>query len=273
MLKHLTVEEMVGLLSPWVGKTKRRAVFLSIPEIAPLHPTVEGAYQAVLAVRPVSNSTSPQERKLTEKLARTDNRHDHLARAVYHDTQAEVDHCLAADPPETERAALCERALAEVFPDGLAVLNTSYLNEAGNTARVGKLLSEDAELSGLLKSIPVRPKKTLLDTTHEWIDTGKALEALEHERDEIAANKAVAASPATIQAARSRWFKVVSAILTNLEISSAPAKAIEAIRGPVVRASDRAGKRYASGKLDENVLDNESEDGSGDEPAPESKPT
>jgi hypothetical protein len=61
----------------------------------------------------------------------------------------------------------------------------------------------------------------------------------------------------TIQAARSQWFTIVSTILSNLEISRSPAEAIEAIRGPVLRASERAGKRYAGGKPGDPVLDPE----------------
>jgi hypothetical protein len=80
--------------------------------------------------------------------------------------------------------------------------------------------------------------------------------------------QAAPADKATIQAARSRWIRLVSAILSNLELSPAPAKAIESIRGPIARASDRAGKRYASGAPDAEVLDPEDQGASGEEPAP-----
>lgn len=36
-------------------------------------------------------------------------------------------------------------------------------------------------------------------------------------------------------------------LLDNLDVPHAPAEAIETIRGPVVKASERAGKRYAGG--------------------------
>jgi hypothetical protein len=46
-------------------------------------------------------------------------------------------------------------------------------------------------------------------------------------------------------------------VLSNLAESDAPAEAIETIRGPILRASDRAGKRYAAGKPEDVVLDPE----------------
>ena len=40
----------------------------------------------------------------------------------------------------------------------------------------------------------------------------------------------------------------MSLVLSNLDFSRAPARDIEIIRGPVLRASSRAGKRYANSK-------------------------
>lgn len=273
MMKHLTLEEMVALLSPWVSKTKRRETFLSINEIAPLHPAVVEAHAAVLAVRPADTSRTPALRKLDEKAARIDDRHDNLARATNYNLQAERAHCLAAETPDTDRAALCDRILAQLFPDGLAVLNTSYLAESGNTARVAKLLADEPEIGTFLKSIPVRGKKNLADTVAEWIGTGRELEVVEHEREEHLSKQAVPASKATIQAARSQWFRVVTLILNNLELSKAAPEAIEAIRGPVLRASDRAGKRYSSGKPEANVVEPDPDAGEATGEAPvEKKP-
>ena len=271
MLKHLTLEEMVALLLPWVGKTKRRDTFLSIKEIAPLHPLVVEAYEGVLAVRPVDTTRSPALRKLDEKAALIDDRHDNLARAAYHDLLAERAHSLAAEPPDTDRAALSDKALAQLLPDGLAVLNTSYLAESGNTARIAKLLEDEPWMGTFLKSIPVRGKKTLTDTLAEWIAAGRQLEDVEHEREEHLAKQAVPATKANIQAARSQWFRVVTTILNNLDLSKAPPEAIESIRGPVLRASDRAAKRYATGNVDTPILEPDAEAGDPTDEAPAEK--
>jgi hypothetical protein len=80
-----------------------------------------------------------------------------------------------------------------------------------------------------------------------WVTTGKKLGKLEHKRDILTAKDATkTVSLATITAVRSRWLRLVSLVLSNLELSEAPEEAIEVIRGPVQRASERAGLRYAN---------------------------
>ncbi|WP_437751711.1 hypothetical protein [Sorangium sp. So ce1389] len=51
----------------------------------------------------------------------------------------------------------------------------------------------------------------------------------------------------------------MSLVLSNLEMSRAPARDVEIIRGPVLRASGRAGKRYASGKPGQAPLEDAAE--------------
>ena len=270
MLKHLTLEEMVALLQPLVGATKRRKAFLSIKEIATWHPEVVEAYEAVRAVQPVDTSRSPALLKLEQKGALVDNRHDHLGRALSFGIMADRAQCLAAEVPDVERAALCEKVHGKIFPDGLQILNTSWLSESGNTARVEKLMEDEPEIGTLLKSIPLRDKKTLLDTAKAWIVIGRELGELDDERDEEIAKQAAPATKASILAARGQWFRVVSVVLNSLELSKAPPEAIEAIRGPILRASDRAGKRYEAGQPDAPAIepgDAEAEDAVEEAPA------
>lgn len=245
MLKHLMIEEMVALVSPWVENAQRKRLFLSIPEIAGLHPKVVASHEAVLAVRPSKSGPSTTMSALNDELGRVDERHDHLARAVCWGIDAHRAHCLGADPPDRERAAACDQVQPKLFPSGLNIIKASPTAEAGNTARVARLLDEEPSIGELLKGIPAPGKTTLLHTTQRWIKTGKELEAIEHRRDELAAReKTTPVTKATIAAARSQWFRVVSAVLSNLELSDAPAEAVETIRGPVLKASERAGKRY-----------------------------
>ncbi|MGK4002292.1 hypothetical protein WMF31_06695 [Sorangium sp. So ce1036] len=245
MLKHLMIEEMVALLSPWVESAQRKRLFLSIPEIAGLHPKVVAAHEAVLAVRPSKVGPSGEMIALNDELARVDERHDHLARAVCWGIDAHRAQCLGEDPPDRERAALCDEVQSRLFPNGLTIVKASPTAEAGNTARVARLLVEEPSIGEFLKGIPARGKTTLLHTTQRWIAAGKELLTIEHRRNELAAKEKTApVTRATVAAARSQWFRVVSAVLSNLELSDAPSEAIEMIRGPVLKASERAGKRY-----------------------------
>lgn len=258
MLKHLNIEEMVALSAPWVKKTKRRTTFLSIPEIAPFHGKVVQAYHAVLAVQPSNKATPPALTANVKEATRVDKRHDHLARLITLRLEAEHEYSLTKEIPDTERAALCDEITNKLLPDGLSIVNASFLAESGNTARVAHLLTKEPGIGDFLKTIPVAQKLSLKDIVQQWIAAGTRLEKLEHDREEILAQNATEpVTKASIQAARSQWFKVISQVLSSLEFSDAPIKAIEAIRGPILRASERAGKRYASGAPEDPVLDPE----------------
>ncbi|WP_437331605.1 hypothetical protein [Sorangium sp. So ce394] len=248
MLKHLNLDEMVALLSPWVDDPKQRKLFLSIPEIAALHPRVVEAHEAVVAVQPSSGAgAASQLRALMDEGNEVDRCHDHLARAVSYGIDAHRELCLAEAPADAARAAQCDAVQKKLFPNGLAILNASPLAEAGNTTRIARLLEEEPEIADFLRSIPARGKASLLDVVKRWLAKGRELQALERARTELDATQATTPiTKTTIQAARSQWFKVVSLVLSNLEVSRAPARDIEIIRGPVLRASDRAGKRYPS---------------------------
>lgn len=258
MLKHLNIAEMVALFAPWVSNETRKALFLSIPEIAPFHAKVIDAHKAVLAVRPATAGLSPDIRALTERALVVDARHDHLAREVALALECHREHALALDPPDRDRAAICDQAYAKLFPDGLHIINASLLAESGNTARVAQLMNDEPVIPQLLKTIPAPGGTSLHDVVLRWIAVGAQLEEVEHKREEVLAKEATTpVTKATQQAARSQWFRVASQVLSSLELSDAPAEAVETIRGPIVRASDRAGKRYASGKPDDVVLDPE----------------
>ncbi|WP_437573350.1 hypothetical protein [Sorangium sp. So ce887] len=247
MLKHLNLDEMVALLSPWVEDPKQRKLFLSIPEIAALHPRVVEAHEGVLAVQPSSGDSASKVRALVDESNEVDRCHDHLARAVSYGIDTHRELCLAEEPADTARAARCDVVQKKLFPSGLSILNASPLAEAGNTNRIARLLEDEPEIVDLLKSIPARGKASLLDVVKRWLAKGRELQALERARTELEATKATTpTSKTTIQSARSQWFKIVSLVLSNLEVSRAPARDIEIIRGPVLRASDRAGKRYAT---------------------------
>ncbi|WP_437961937.1 hypothetical protein WME76_21340 [Sorangium sp. So ce119] len=268
MLKHLNLDEMVALLSPWVEDPKQRKVFLSIPEIAPLHPRVVEAHEAVIAVQPSSGGASSEMRALIARSNEVDRCHDHLARAVSYGVDARRELCLAEEPADTAGAARCDLVQKKLFPSGLSILNASPLAEAGNTTRIARLLEEEPEIAGFLKSIPARGKASLLDVVKRWLTKGRELQAIERARTEIEATETTTpASKTTIQSARSQWFKVVSLVLSNLEMSRAPARDIEIIRGPVLRASGRAGKRYVSSKPAEAPAEEDTPEEEADSPA------
>lgn len=270
MLKHLSINEMGSLIRPWVSNTKRKAAFLSIPEIAGLHPKVVLLYGELVAARPAESGASPELRSVIEEASSVDVVHDALVRAVHAGVTADRAYALAERPPATERVRRADGALTKLFPDGLSIVNASLLAESGNAARVAALLEREPELAAFLEAIPVQKHGTLLAVAQRWIAAGKQLAKLEDQREELEAE--VATTPMTSEAInrlRARWIRVVSHVISLLELSDADPKAIALVRRPVLKASARAAKRYgapveASEALAEDGADDE-DDGDDDE--------
>ncbi len=273
MLKHMTLAEMTFCSAQMVEKTARCEVFLSIPEIAPLHRQLIAAHDGIVAAQPADAGPSPALLAIQAQETQVDLRHDQWARASTSSLDAEREHALAADAPDEARAAMCDRVRLQIFPDGLAFIRGSYAGEAGTAARAARLLEQQPEIGNFLRTIQVPGKKpvskgnpggkaTLLDTVQAWIAAGRELQKLEEQREAQTAKDAVAPSAKSILAARATWIRVISAVLANLDISMAPPEAVEAIRGPILAASARAEKRYGGSAAPEET------------PAPEApKPT
>lgn len=256
MLRHLSINEMVSLTTVWETNPEAKALFLSIEEIAPIHPKIVEVNNELLAMRPVDNELSVALEAVATEASKVDAVHDALTRAVAAGIEADRSYCLAARPPQRQRAAQLEKVRTALFPRGLSIVNVSYLAEAGNTARLGALLRREPEIAELLASIPVREGGDLLGLTRRWIAAGKKLGRLEHQRNVLAAKDATRlGGPASIAAARARWLRLVSQVLSNLELATASPEAIETIRGPVLRASERAGLRYGGAQPGEPVVD------------------
>lgn len=273
MLKHLSIIEMAQLIKPWVTKTKRKAAFVSIPEIAGLHAKVTQIHAELVAAQPAEASPSAELRAVIEQADAADVSHDALARATHGGLVAERGYALATRPPAVERARKVDDAIAKLFPEGLAIVNASHLAEAGNTARVGELLEREPAIAELLASIPVHGFGELSVVTQRWLAAGKQLAKLEEQREDLEADQVT--SPLGKEAQnrlRARWIRLVSQVLSLLELSDADPRDVARIRGPILKASARAGKRYGAPAEPEEQLaegtpdvpDDEDED---DEPA------
>lgn len=245
MLKHLNHDEMVGLTSPWVADTKQRALFLSIPEIAGLHPQLVDLQAQLGDAQPVDPPRSPAMKKLLERGTKLDVVHDALVRASASAIETDRLEALARRPPDLRRADQATTATTKLFPTGLAIVNASLVAEAGSAERAGKLLAREAALANYLAAIPVRDG-TALALVERWIAAGKQLAKLERERAELAAKEAATPRDSSaLTRLRFDWIRLVGLVLGNLEASRASKQAIETLRGPVLEASERAGRRYA----------------------------
>ena len=132
-----------------------------------------------------------------------------------------------------------------MFPRGLSIVNASLLAQSGNTVRIASLLANQPSMVAYLDTIPVQNAGTLLTLTQRWITAGQRLADLEHDKAALTAKVRTApVTRAAMNRLRARWIRLVNQVLALLDLSDAPADAIEMIRGPVLAASSRAGRRY-----------------------------
>lgn len=246
MFDHLEIDEMVALTKPWVEPSPTRDAFLAVPEIAPLHPKVVQAHEALQATK---NQRVPQSelKTLIEEETIVDARHDHLARGIHAVLEAQLHFLLGQDPPDFLRAATCQAAQRKLFPMGLAIVNASLLAESGNTARVGRMLrSQEKALGDFLGTIPaLGSNKTLRDMVDAWIEAGTSLAELEHLRSSLALKEGAQASNSSPQAAKKAWNRIVSQILLTLGVSDASPDVVHALRGPFEEAAERSSMKYS----------------------------
>lgn len=265
MLKHLSIIEMAQLIKPWVSQPKRKAAFLSIPEIAGLHPRLVQIHGELVAAQPAGDSPSAELQAVIDEANQVDAVHDPLARAVHAGLVAERAYALASRPPALERARKADEALAKLFPDGLTIVNASFLAEAGNTARVTELLVREPGLAELLASIPVQGFGDLSVVTQRWIAAGKKLAKLEETREDLEADQAtVPLGKEAITRLRARWIRLVSQVLSLLELSDADPRDVARLRNPILKASGRAGKRYGAPVEDAEALADADDDADDD---------
>jgi hypothetical protein len=244
MLKHLNLDEMVGLTSAWVSDASIKALFLSIPEIAALHPQVVELQAEIGEARPLGASRSKAMQAIIAEADKVDVVHDALVRAVESGVETDRLCSLARKPPDHARAERAEQVTGKLFPTGLSIVNASLVAESGNAERVAKLLAREPEVAEFLDEIPVRDG-TLLQLTKRWVAAGKKLRTLERDRAALAAKESsTPRDSSALTRLRVDWIRLVSLVLANLELSRAKPEAIATIRGPVLEASERAGKRY-----------------------------
>jgi hypothetical protein len=246
-LKHLELSEMAGLTASWVGA--QRPLLEAIPQAVAWLPALDEVHQRVVKAQPASTSELDQELgAIAAQELVVDLRHDDLVRFTSWMLQAEQCRCRAAEQPEVERAALCERALAALLPNGLLIVNALYVAEAGNAVRTRQLLASEGWLRELLGSIPTAGKGTLLASVETCCALGERLRQLEEQKAAVQGRIAGTPQPprAEMFAARNEWLKVVGLLLSNFEMIKDHQREIETLRAPVLRTADVAGKRGGS---------------------------
>jgi len=249
-VRDLQIGEMISVSAHWLDP-QHKAIFLSIPEVAPLLGRVEAVHAGLLLARDGDSSTSAL-RALGDEAEGLDEQHDHLARALFYSMLAAQHYALGKAVPDEARADAIENARGALFPERLNIVSASYQAEAGNAAQIAKLA--EGELALLLGAIHVDMNTSAKDVALKLGETGQKLGAIENQKPQVAADaQKNAIAPAEVRKRMRAWAAVAETILANLEQSNAPAAAVDAMRAPLLAAAEKASarrraKRAAKGK-------------------------
>ncbi|MFW5739529.1 MAG: hypothetical protein ACOC1F_04105, partial [Myxococcota bacterium] len=133
------------------------------------------------AAKPLTEKQKTAIRKL---LAHMDKEWDHAVRVIH----GAYSLMALAFP---EKKPVYDHALAVMFPTGLAIVNTSYRNEAGETERIANRVASDPAVASLLEDtklsgVPLTEwYETLLDMGRKIGPTAAKLEVPPERTDEI----------------------------------------------------------------------------------------
>jgi hypothetical protein len=235
-VRDLQIGEMINISTAWIGPQK--TTFLAIPQIAPHFARVEAVHQALIDARDGASADATLS-DLNAQAEALDDRHDHLMRCFYYLLIAARSFELGHEAGKNAKAEAIARASQALLPQQLRAIQASYQAEAGNAAQLEALAN--SEFATLLGSIHINKDKTALDVVHEIGVVGRTLGNVEHQRSLAAAQiKKDSVTPSEVRRRMREWAQVAEAILINLQIASAPAADIDALRQPLLDAVDKA---------------------------------
>lgn len=223
-LKQLTTGEMINLSHPWVQPHGPvRALLAGIPAVQSVLPFVEAAHAGLVATQPPD--IQPEMQKLTKEATDLDASHDRYVTSIY---GLLGDLAKLAPTPADAEAMLGLRS--HLFPDGIAVVNRTYRDEAGQALLVdGRLTDADR---ALLAKTPVWGR-TLADQVKDWRHTAFQLGQVEDRRQALLSTQQTGQRQADVAAARNQWIRAVNAFAANFDLAHVDEKTRLAVFGPL----------------------------------------
>lgn len=227
-LSLLSTETMLAHSTEWLEQDELRALLEFDPLGQSILVKVAGAHDRLRKQQHQRTLTLRLVERLRDELEQLDATHDGAARAVYFALTALL-HGLSGD----ERVAAFSQLRDTLFPEGLSVVNRSYLDEAGEAVELEERVTP--EMLTLLASVPFADR-TLADVYREWIAAGKAIGQHAQQRARIQASLSTdgtAAADIDVRSARRQWVATVVTFLRVLDLLDLPEKARETLVSPL----------------------------------------
>jgi len=202
----LSNQAMTVISGIWLDPTKVRPILVRLSRVAPLIADLEDAHTNLLTHQQPAPRVSPEMAVLNEKVAALDARHDRLARGLY-----DLLSGIAALTDDADEADAWRDVQRELFPEGKSITLRSYIDQAGEAARVEQRLSERTRR--MLETFPPGDH-ALIHHVRRWLAAGKELGEVETERRVLA--KESPGTP-TLREVRNGWINTVKTIVGLLD--------------------------------------------------------
>lgn len=248
--RDLSTQTMVAILAAWLDPARERPVIEALPKAAFLLPSLEETKAEVMATQATSNDEHIAEISAVQKeQSNIDEVHDRKARGTYGALTA-----FAEIVDDADKAARLLALRDKLFPQGLAVVKWSYLDESGEVELVEARLT--AQDRAFMKQLPY-PGGKLMDAHEARIAAARKLGDLERKKqDLVRANESKAGKIALADVAKARngWIRTVRAFVGILDLEKNLAADIrQKILGPLEEAERKAAKRGGKENSDERA--------------------
>ena len=247
-LNDLTVGQMIRVTKGLLNPKGARPLLASLKRVQPWMDDLEEVYTALLETQ-LASSKNPLLAEIMAKQATADRTHDRRLSGT-HDLLT----ALATLAPELGLDAQALTATRDqLFPDGAAMVNRGYADEAAQVDLLPKRLTDASK--ALLANVTINDKP-LDELKNAWISSARELGKLEDERETVVASDGATpkATAAQARAARNSWINTVGtvrkAIVAHKELTPAQ---LEKLLGRL--------NRYEAGVTKDD--DDEDEEGGG----------
>lgn len=236
-MRYIRPETMIMISQQWL--TELRALLEGLPLAASLLPVIERIRADLLAKQSLGSALDAELASLQERMTVLDLLHDRKQRGTYYILTG-----LAEAATDPARAADYLALRDHLFPFGLASVNRSYLDQAGDAHRLPARLNPAQQL---LLSTLTTPDGPLDQYVEQWRAAAIELATLENQRATLLAQRASGEGGATPDQARQatlQWVRVAQTLKNNLLLDEAATDEVRArILAPLQRAELQARRR------------------------------
>lgn len=248
-LRNLNVRTLVSILDGWTNPSRARPLLAGMPLLAALLPKLDDTLKGLMATQRPGDALDKRLKELTQEAAALDALHDRKKRGAYQILSGLAD--LTDDPA---RAAALIDLRGRLMPEGLAVLNHAYLDEAGDAKLLPSRL--DPASSDLLEAIPAGDGH-LGDAVDAWLAAAAKLEQVEGQRAKLSTDggKEGFVTKTAALAAKNAAIRAVRAVESSLAMEDVDAAVVGRILGTLRAAEAKADRRATSGGVVSEEID------------------